>query len=77
MHNIVDILDISKMTPEQQQKEIEDFLAKSYVCDKCRSLHMSSKENLDGKVCYPLMGKHHCDGILRKAKTVDDVFEQR
>jgi len=72
-NRIADILDISKMTDEQKKQQEEDFLAKSYICDKCRNLHMSS-ENLDGNVCFPPMGDHHCDGILRKARSLDDVF---
>ncbi len=71
--HLADMLDISKMTPEQQKKEEADFLSKAYICDKCKSLHMTS-ENIDGKVCFPPMGDHHCDGILRKAKDLDDVF---
>lgn len=68
-----DVLDISKMTPEQHKEEERKFLEKAYVCDKCKNLHMYSAD-LEGTVCFPHPGDHHCDGILHKAKTLDDVF---
>ncbi len=56
------------MTPEEEHEE--KFLAVSYICSKCKSLHMHDT-NLEGKVCFPYEGKYHCDGILRKMTSED------
>lgn len=68
--HLVDTLDISKMTAEELQAEEEKFLAHSYICPKCKSIHMHNT-NLEGKVCFPHEGDHYCDGVLRRMTSAD------
>jgi len=68
------IIDMRDFTPEDHERVKENLLKSSYLCPKCKSLHLTS-EDVAGRVCCSSPGKFYCEGILYKVKDLDEIYE--